>query len=305
MAGADRVEGCLFGNGERTGNVDLVTLALNLYSQGVAPGLDFSDIDAIRQCVEECNQLPVHPRHPYVGDLVYTAFSGSHQDAIKKGLAQQSPGAVWEVPYLPVDPADFGRNYDAVIRVNSQSGKGGMAYLLEQEYGLAMPRRLQIEFSRAVQALADQSGKELRADEIYGLFQREYLDLAFPYAYIAHREEHDSERDATRLEIELLQDGQPLHLRGYGNGPIDAFIRAIGLDIRVMDFHEHALDSGANAQAACYIELRLNNGPTGFGAGIDGNIVSASLKAIVSGINRQIAIGDKAAVKPAGATIPV
>jgi 2-isopropylmalate synthase len=180
MAGADRVEGCLFGNGERTGNVDLVTLALNLYTQGVHPGLDFSDIDAVRQLVEECNQIPVHPRHPYVGDLVFTAFSGSHQDAIKKGFAVQKSDALWEVPYLPIDPADLGRSYDAVIRVNSQSGKGGMAYLLEQEYGLELPRRLQIEFSRVVQRHADASGREVAASDIHALFAREYFEQDEP-----------------------------------------------------------------------------------------------------------------------------
>jgi len=291
MAGADRVEGCLFGNGERTGNVDLVTLAMNLYSQGVSPGLDFSDIDAVRQCVEECNQLPVHPRHPYVGDLVFTAFSGSHQDAIKKGFAQQKPDTKWEVPYLPIDPADVGRNYDAVIRVNSQSGKGGIAYLLEQEYGLALPRRLQIEFSRAVQKKTDETGKELAAADIYRLFQSEYFEALSPYVYIDHRMSDASNRESVKVEVDVLHQGQPLTLHGNGNGPIDAFIQALGLDIRLMDFHEHAIGSGANAQAASYIELRLNNGPTRFGAGIDANIVSASFKAIISALNRHITMG--------------
>jgi 2-isopropylmalate synthase len=291
MAGADRVEGCLFGNGERTGNVDLVTLAMNLYSQGVSPGLDFSDIDAVRQCVEECNQLPVHPRHPYVGDLVFTAFSGSHQDAIKKGFAQQKPDTKWEVPYLPIDPADVGRNYDAVIRVNSQSGKGGIAYLLEQEYGLALPRRLQIEFSRAVQKMTDETGKELAANDIYRLFQSEYFEILSPYLYIDHRMSDASNRESVKIEVDVLHRGQPLTLHGGGNGPIDAFIQALGLDIRLMDFHEHAIGSGANAQAASYIELRLNNGPTLFGTGIDANIVSASFKAIISALNRHITMG--------------
>ncbi|HSY29410.1 MAG TPA: 2-isopropylmalate synthase [Burkholderiaceae bacterium] len=295
MAGADRVEGCLFGNGERTGNVDLVTLAMNLYSQGVSPGLDFSDIDAVRQCVEECNQLPVHPRHPYVGDLVFTAFSGSHQDAIKKGFAQQKPDAKWEIPYLPIDPADVGRNYDAVIRVNSQSGKGGIAYLLEQEYGLALPRRLQIEFSRAVQKITDDTGKELAANDIYRLFQSEYFEVLSPYLYIDHRMNDTSNRESVNIEVDMLLQGQPLTLRGSGNGPIDAFIQALGLDIRLMDFHEHAIGSGANAQAASYIELRLNNGPTRFGAGIDANIVIASFKAIISALNRHIMIGAREA----------
>ncbi|MGE5621906.1 MAG: 2-isopropylmalate synthase, partial [Bacillota bacterium] len=217
MAGADRVEGCLFGNGERTGNVDLVTLAMNLYTQGVHPGLDFSDIDAVRKCVEECNQLPVHPRHPYVGDLVYTAFSGSHQDAIKKGFAQQQAGAIWEVPYLPLDPADVGRSYDAVIRVNSQSGKGGMAYLLEQEYGLQLPRRLQIEFSRVVQQAADDSGKEIAAQDIYHIFEREYLAAGSPYAYCGHQLTDDpARRGIVHVRTELRHACKPLAAAGSG-----------------------------------------------------------------------------------------
>jgi len=291
MAGADRIEGCLFGNGERTGNVDLVTLAMNLYSQGVSPGLDFSDIDAVRQCVEECNQIPVHPRHPYVGDLVFTAFSGSHQDAIKKGFAQQKTDAKWEVPYLPIDPADVGRSYDAVIRVNSQSGKGGIAYLLEQEYGLALPRRLQIEFSRAVQKMTDQTGKEFSAANIHSLFCTEYFATQEPYQYINHTMNDAGDRTSVTVSVEVMENGKPVTRHGKGNGPIDAFVQALGLDIRLMDFHEHAIGSGANAQAASYIELRLNNGPTGFGAGVDTNIVKASFKAIISALNRQIAGG--------------
>jgi len=295
MAGAQRVEGCLFGNGERTGNVDLVTLALNLYTQGVHPGLDFSDIDTVRQCVEECNRLPVHPRHPYVGDLVFTAFSGSHQDAIKKGFAQQQAGALWAVPYLPIDPADLGRSYDAVIRVNSQSGKGGMTYLLEQEFGLALPRRLQIEFSRAVQAVTDDTGKEVAASDIYAIFKREYLDAQSPYCYSAHHMTEDSSRaQSVRIEVDIERDGKPAKLHGTGNGPIDAFVQALGMDIRLMDFHEHAIGAGANAQAACYVELRLDNGPTRFGVGIDGNIVTASFKAVLSALNRQMAMNEHA-----------
>ena len=289
MAGADRVEGCLFGNGERTGNVDLVTLAMNLYTQGVHPGLDFSDIDAVRQLAEECNQLPVHPRHPYAGDLVFTAFSGSHQDAIKKGFAQQKSGALWEVPYLPIDPADLGRSYDAVIRVNSQSGKGGMAYLLEQEYGLALPRRLQIEFSRAVQKVADASGREIAAAGIYDIFCREYLEQQTPYAYSAHKMVEDSSSDEpVQIDVTLAHRSSVQHLQGGGNGPIDAFVNALGLDIRLMDYHEHSIGSGANARAACYVELRLANGPTVFGAGIDSNIVTASFKAVLSAVNREM-----------------
>jgi len=291
MAGADRVEGCLFGNGERTGNVDLVTLAMNLYTQGVHPGLDFSDIDSVRNCVEECNQLPVHPRHPYVGDLVFTAFSGSHQDAIKKGFAQQRGNAQWEVPYLPIDPADLARNYDAVIRVNSQSGKGGISYLLEQEYGLKLSRRLQIEFSRTVQQAADDSGKEVAAEDIHTIFRREYLDVQTPYAYHAHRISEDtSSSGAVQLKADLHYQGKPLAIQGSGNGPIDAFVGALGLEIMVMDYHEHAIGSGVDARAVCYVELRLDNGPTLFGAGIDGNIVTASFKAVLSAINRQLTL---------------
>ncbi|MCC2959702.1 2-isopropylmalate synthase [Massilia sp. IC2-278] len=290
MAGADRVEGCLFGNGERTGNVDLVTLAMNLYTQGVHPGLDFSDIDAVRQLVEECNQLPVHPRHPYAGDLVFTAFSGSHQDAIKKGFAQQKADAIWEVPYLPIDPADLGRSYDAVIRVNSQSGKGGMAYLLEQEYGLQLPRRLQIEFSRVVQQLADSSGREIAAGDIHALFGREYLEQRTPWRYVSHRMTEDSTGEQpVQIEVTAQQERVQSVRRGAGNGPIDAFVNALGLDIRLMDYHEHSIGSGANARAACYVELRVGNGPTLFGAGIDSNIVTASFHAVLSAVNRHMA----------------
>lgn len=295
MAGADRVEGCLFGNGERTGNVDLVTLALNLYTQGVHPGLDFSDIDSVRQLVEECNQLPVHPRHPYVGDLVFTAFSGSHQDAIKKGFAVQKSDAIWEVPYLPIDPADLGRSYDAVIRVNSQSGKGGMAYLLEQEYGLELPRRLQIEFSRVVQRHADATGTEVAASSIHALFAREYFDQENPaYRYVSHRMAEDSEGEhRVDIDVSVEHDRVTASHHGQGNGPIDAFVSALGLDIRLMDYHEHAIGSGADARAACYVELRLGNGPTLFGAAIDSNIVTASFKAVLSAVNRHIAMASE------------
>ena len=294
MAGADRVEGCLFGNGERTGNVDLVTLAMNLYTQGVNPGLDFSDIDAVRQLVEDCNQLPVHPRHPYAGDLVFTAFSGSHQDAIKKGFAQQKADAIWEVPYLPIDPADLGRSYDAVIRVNSQSGKGGMAYLLEQEYGLQLPRRLQIEFSRAVQRVADESGREIAASDLHALFASEYLEQDAPYHYIGHRMSEASGEDV-QLEVNVARHHAPQAFKGTGNGPIDAFVNALGLEIRLMDYHEHAIGSGADAKAACYVELRVGNGPTLFGVGIDSNIVTASFKSVLSAVNRHMAASGEAA----------
>jgi 2-isopropylmalate synthase len=287
MAGADRVEGCLFGNGERTGNVDIVTLALNLYTQGIHPGLDFSDIDAVRQCVEDCNQLPVHPRHPYAGDLVFTAFSGSHQDAIKKGFAQQKSDAIWEVPYLPIDPADLGRNYDAVIRVNSQSGKGGIAYLLEQEYGFVLPRRLQIEFSRAVQHATDSSGREVGAADIHAIFRREYLEPGH-HVYRGHAMSDEGEQ-GTRLEVDIEIDGVRTTRHGIGNGPIDAFVNALDLDVRVMDYQEHALGRGADAQAACYVELRVGSGGSLFGVGVEGSIMTASFRAILSGINRHFA----------------
>src|SRR5690554_4913950 len=231
MAGADRIEGCLFGNGERTGNVDLVTLALNLYTQGIHPGLDFSDIDEVRRCAEYCTQLPVHPRHPYAGDLVFTAFSGSHQDAIKKGFAQQQPDAVWEVPYLPIDPADLGRSYDAVIRVNSQSGKGGVSYLLEQEHGLVLPRRLQIEFSRAIQRVSDETGAEVTSDAVHKLFSSEYLELSAPWKLVRHRITGTPEAKSGEqfsIEVELKHDGEIRQLTGQGDGAISAFVNEIG-----------------------------------------------------------------------------
>lgn len=293
MAGAERIEGCLFGNGERTGNVDLVTLALNLYTQGVDPGLDFSDIDEVRKCVEECNQLPVHPRHPYAGDLVFTAFSGSHQDAIRKGFAQQRHDAVWEVPYLPIDPADLGRSYDAVIRVNSQSGKGGMTYLLEQEYGLRLPRRMQIEFSRAVQRFADDSGKEVAASDIHAVFTQEYFACE-PYAYRSHRMSSDLS-GVIQLDIEMTHHGSPLSLQGGGDSPLDAFVDALGLHMKLMDRHEHVTATGF----ACYVEVRVDDGPTLFGAGIDADASTASIKAVLSAVNRHIVHSNKSTAKAA------
>lgn len=289
MAGAERVEGCLFGNGERTGNADLVTLALNLYTQGINPGLDFSDIDSIRHCWEECNQLPIHPRHPYVGDLVFTAFSGSHQDAIKKGFAQQQSDAMWEIPYLPIDPADLGRSYDAVIRVNSQSGKGGMSYLLEHDYGLALPRRLQIEFSRVVQDIMDKSGKEIHSNEIYNIFQQEYLENNSPFIYGSHRIKEDTaHQHPIHIEVDIIHNGIPKTISADGNGPIDAFIRALPIDIQLMDYSEHAIGGGANAKAASYVEIRVDNSPSRFGVGINENIVTSSFKAVLSAINRHM-----------------
>ncbi|MBI2771030.1 MAG: 2-isopropylmalate synthase [Burkholderiales bacterium] len=290
MAGADRLEGCLFGNGERTGNLDLVNVALNLYSQGVSPGLDFSDIDEIRRTVEHCNQLPVHPRHPYAGDLVYTSFSGSHQDAIKKAFSARKETDIWDMPYLPLDPKDLGRSYEAVIRVNSQSGKGGIAYLLESEFGLELPRRLQIEFSQVVQAVMDASGKELTAQDLFKLFEREYGVRSIPAPQHQVLEQGQGAcGDLVTLAAEVVVNGKGLQIRGAGTGPIDAFVEGIsaatGETVRVLDYHEHAIGSGANAQAVAYLELRIGE-RTLFGVGIDSNIVSASLKAIVSGLQR-------------------
>ena len=289
MAGADRLEGCLFGNGERTGNLDLVNVALNLYSQGVHPGLDFSDIDEIRRTVEHCNQLPVHPRHPYVGDLVYTSFSGSHQDAIKKAFAARKDGDLWDMPYLPLDPKDLGRSYEAVIRVNSQSGKGGISYLLESEYGLELPRRLQIEFSRVVQGVMDASGKELGARDLWTLFEREYRLEQATVAHQVLESDAGSAGGLVTLAADVRVGSRDMALRGAGNGPIDAFVegwsQATGQSIRVLDYHEHAIASGADARAVAYLELRVGE-RTLFGVGMDANIVSASLKAIVSGLQR-------------------
>ncbi len=290
MAGADRVEGCLFGNGERTGNVDLVNIALNLYTQGVDPQLDFSEIDEIRRTVEYCNQLPVHPRHPYAGDLVYTSFSGSHQDAIKKAFAARKDGDIWDMPYLPIDPKDVGRSYEAVIRVNSQSGKGGIAYLLESEFGLELPRRLQIEFSQVVQGVMDANGKELTAQDIFALFENEYRvqTIAAPHHSVVEEVSKTGEKSFS-IQAEVQLADRTLELDGVGTGPIDAFVdglnKATGQSIRVLDYHEHAIGSGASARAVAYLELRVND-QTLFGVGIDGNIVSASLKAIVSGLQR-------------------
>ena len=294
LAGADRVEGTLFGNGERTGNVDIVTLALNLFTQGIDPGLDLSDINAVVRCAEYCNQLPVHPRHPYAGELVFTAFSGSHQDAIKKGLAAIAGQEIWDVPYLPIDPADLGRTYEAVIRVNSQSGKGGIAYLLEKDHGLRLPRRLQIEFSQTVQALADATGKELTSATIWTAFQTDYLQPGEPFRFIEHRTAPDGHGGGTcKLTATIREHGQERLISGKGNGPIAAFTEALnrhcGLDLRVVDYHEHAIGAGADATAASYVEVRMNGDPAArFGVGMDSNIVTASLKGVISAVNRAL-----------------
>jgi 2-isopropylmalate synthase len=297
MAGADRVEGCLFGNGERTGNVDIVTLALNLYTQGVNPGLDFSRIEAIRHVVEECNQIPVHPRHPYAGELVFTAFSGSHQDAIKKGFAQREEGGIWEVPYLPIDPVDLNRGYEAVVRVNSQSGKGGVAFLLHQAYGLELPRRLQIEFSRVVKQFTDREGREASSADIYALFEKEYLRGGEPYNFeeadvISHSH---GDKGSTEVKIHFNHQGQTRTVTGIGNGTIDAAVKALGGNINVIDYHEHALGAGSAVEAACYIEMQVDEGPAIFGVGVHRNIVSAAIKAVFNGLNRQVSTTAKGA----------
>jgi 2-isopropylmalate synthase len=291
MAGAERVEGTLFGNGERTGNVDVVTLALNMFSQGVDPGLDISDIDRLVKVAEHCNRLPVHPRHPYAGELVFTAFSGSHQDAISKGLKamKASNSGLWEVPYLPIDPADLGRSYEAVIRINSQSGKGGVAYVLEQDYGLQLPRRLQIEFSKVVQAITDREGKELTSREIWEAFRGEYLDETGRIGFVDHTSLPD--RDAGRaLDATIRVKGKQRRIEGHGTGPIDAFVdalaRTLAIELEVVDYHEHAVGTGADATAVAYVEARGGNGRTLFGVGMDKNIVTASLRAVTSAANR-------------------
>ncbi len=289
MAGADRVEGCLFGNGERTGNVDLVTVALNMYTQGLDPQLDFSDIDGVRKVVEECNQIQVHPRHPYVGDLVHTAFSGSHQDAIRKGFAQQKDDALWEVPYLPIDPADIGRSYEAVIRVNSQSGKGGIAYLLEQEYDISLPRRMQIEFSQVVQAETDRVGLEMTAPQIYALLQREYLQANTPYALVSHRLQEENGNSSVEVEVSGKGQGETnLRWQGKGYGTLEALVAALPIKVEIMDYNEHAIGAGTNAKAAAYIELRVNGERPVHGVGIDENITTASFKAVFSALNRSL-----------------
>jgi 2-isopropylmalate synthase len=299
MAGAERIEGCLFGNGERTGNVCLVTLGLNLLTQGVEPGIDFSDINEIVRTVEHCNKLPVHPRHPYGGDLVFTAFSGSHQDAIKKGLAERvrllaDGPAIWDVPYLPIDPADVGRTYDEVIRVNSQSGKGGIAYLLERDYGLSLPRLLQIEFSQVVQKITDATGKELRSEEIHAAFDREYLQAISPVTYRDHRAEHNvADGRVEHLTARLKLDGHAQRISGEGNGPVDAFVRALreayGYDIHVLNYHEHGIGAGEDAAAVSYVQLRVGADRALYGVGTNSNIVTATLLAVVSAVNRAIA----------------
>ncbi len=291
MAGADRVEGCLLGNGERTGNCDLVTVALNMYTHGVDPKIHFDDIDEIINTVTYCNQLPVHPRHPYAGDLVFTAFSGSHQDAIKKGFAAQEAknDALWEVPYLPIDPADLGRSYEAVIRVNSQSGKGGVAWVIEQDKGLKLPKRLQADFSRHTQALADRTSKELDASDIWALFDRIYLPQDTDRFVL--RDYEESGQTGQRVFVgRVAVDGEERSISGRGNGLISGVVAALGEstgpNLDVVDYNEHAIGHGADAQAAAYVECRTPDGRTVFGVGIDTDIATASVRAVLSAANR-------------------
>ena len=289
MAGADRVEGTLFGNGERTGNVDVVTIALNMLTQGIDPKLDFSNINSVMREVEYCNQLPVHPRHPYAGDLVFTAFSGSHQDAIKKGFQsiKRSNDPKWEVPYLPIDPADLGRSYEAVVRINSQSGKGGVAFLLEKDHGVSLPRRLQISLSQKIQKLADETGKEIISSQIWEIFEQNYLIPKNNFSYIKHSS--SSKDDVHSLDLTLNMDSKEITIQGTGNGPIDSFINGlsnnIGVNIKVADYHQSAISSGSDAQAAAYIELE-KDGDTFWGVGIHPNTTRASFDSIIVGLSK-------------------
>jgi len=289
MAGAERVEGCLFGNGERTGNVDLITLAMNLLTQGVDPELDLSELDEARRIVEECNELPVHPRHPYVGELVYTAFSGSHQDAIKKGMdAQERSGSdVWDVPYLPLDPKHVGRDYEAIIRVNSQSGKGGVAYLMSTEHHLDLPRGLQVDFAQKVQAITDARGGELTAAELMDAFTEHYLGITEPLALVSYS--HESGEEGDRLAARMRHDGEGIVVTGEGNGPIAALVHGLeqrlGIEIDVRDYHEHAMSKGEDATAAAYVEADVDD-EAFWGVGIHPSIVTASLRAVINAMNR-------------------
>ena len=294
MAGADRVEGTLFGNGERTGNVDIVTLALNMYSQGINPNLDFSQINNVMREVEYCNQLPVHPRHPYAGDLVFTAFSGSHQDAIKKGLnaLRSSNDPQWEVPYLPIDPADLGRTYEAVVRINSQSGKGGVAFLLEKDHGVSLPRRLQISMSQKIQKIADETGKEISTSEIWEIFHTNFVMPISGHSFKNYSLKTSDATDVSdHIKAEIEIDGENHEISGSGNGPIDAFVNALNqklsIDIKVSDYHQSAISSGSDAQAAAYIELQKGD-KTSWGVGINPNTTKASFEAIIVGVAKLI-----------------
>ena len=291
MAGADRVEGCVFGNGERTGNVDVAAIALNMYTQGVAPELDFSNINEVIATVEECTGLPVHPRHPYAGDLVFTAFSGSHQDAIKKGFEFQKNEEIWDMPYLPIDPKDLGRDYDAVIRVNSQSGKGGISYLLESNYNVVLPRRLQVEFSQVVQQVADDEGVEVTAKQIWNLFQDTYVAVKDVH-YSTKNYKLSDENGNQVIELDIVVNGETQHLRGEGNGPISAILNALQLPIDVLNYEERSISSGASAKALALVELQVKGtGKSAYGAGIHDNIVTSSIEAIIACTNRLIEQG--------------
>ena len=289
MAGADRVEGTLFGNGERTGNVDIVTIALNMLTQGIDPQLDFSNINSVMREVEYCNQLPVHPRHPYAGDLVFTAFSGSHQDAIKKGFQsmKESNDPVWAVPYLPIDPADLGRSYEAVVRINSQSGKGGVAFLLEKDHGVSLPRRLQISMSQKIQKIAEETGKEVSSTDIWKIFEENFLIPKKNASYISHLS--STQNEVNQLELKMMMDSNELIINGLGNGPIDAFVNGLceelNIQIKVSDYHQSAISSGSDAQAAAYIELEIN-GKNSWGVGINQNTTRASFEAIIVGLSK-------------------
>ena len=289
MAGADRVEGTLFGNGERTGNVDIVTIALNMLTQGIDPELDFSNINSVMREVEYCNQLPVHPRHPYAGDLVFTAFSGSHQDAIKKGFhaMKQNNNPEWAVPYLPIDPADLGRSYEAVVRINSQSGKGGVAFLLEKDHGVSLPRRLQISMSQKIQELADETGKEISSSEIWGIFEENFLKPKNNFSYQSHTS--STKDDINELEVKMIMNAKEVTVSGKGNGPIDSFVNGLskefGINIKISDYHQSAISSGSDAQAAAYIELE-KDGQTKWGVGINPNTTRASFEAIIVGLSK-------------------
>src|SRR6056300_764455 len=289
MAGADRIEGTLFGNGERTGNVDIVTIALNMLTQGIDPKLDFSNINSVMREVEYCNQLPVHPRHPYAGDLVFTAFSGSHQDAIKKGFhaMKQSNNPEWAVPYLPIDPADLGRSYEAVVRINSQSGKGGVAFLLEKDHGVSLPRRLQISMSQKIQELADETGKEISSSEIRGIFEENFLKPKNNFSYQSHTS--STKDDINELEVKMIMNAKEVTVSGKGNGPIDSFVNGLskefGINIKISDYHQSAISSGSDAQAAAYIELE-KDGQTKWGVGINPNTTRASFEAIIVGLSK-------------------
>ena len=293
LAGADRVEGTLFGNGERTGNADIVTVALNLYTQGVDPKLDFANMPSVVECAEFCTQLPVHQRHPYAGELVFTAFSGSHQDAIKKGFAQQAGKTLWEVPYLPLDPADIGRTYEEIIRVNSQSGKGGVAFILERDYNVRLPRGLQIEFSHVIQKISDQTGREIRPAEIWEAFEAEYLNQKSPLACIQYSEK----TSAGKVSISAtVKEGQGKHtIAGKGNGPIDAFVGALnekfGLALRIVNYQEQSMGEGASSAAMAFVEIQFGKSESVFGVGMNSNVVKASLDAILSAINRALGLG--------------